>query len=229
MNLKIIFYFNTIMSIREKYNSFLSKFNVLFLSKDILNLIDTLDKYESKQLFEICAWTRIRPELSKELIYENLLVGEQYHNPIEICLFIHDEIVRKIVLSSMSFFNHKFNSYSLIGFLYSDYSKQYDEFINMTTFKYNQIKYVDKDSLANSENTYEKLENELVDYICLFLVEFISEYMLISLEEYKSLFDKIFSQTGCSEKTDWGLIIQEINSSIESYMSVYKNLKKTEK
>lgn len=223
MNLKIIFYLNTIMSIREKYNSFVSKFNLLFLSKDILNLIDTLDKYESKQLFEICAWTRIRPELSKELIYENLLVGEQYHNPIEICRFIHDEIVKKIVLSSMSFFNHKFNSYSLIGFLYSDYSKQYDEFINITTFKYNQIKST-HDSLVNNQ----KLENDLVDYICLFLVEFISEYMLISLEEYKNLFEKIFSQTGSSEKTDPGLLIQEINSSIESYMSVYKNLKKKE-
>ncbi len=42
-----------------------------------------------------------------------------------------DEIVKKIVLNSMSFFNHKFNSYSLIGFIYSDYSKQYDEFIDI--------------------------------------------------------------------------------------------------
>lgn len=213
--------------IREKYNNLISKFNNIMLSKDILNLIDVIDKYDSTQMIEMISWTLIRPELSKEIVYENLLVNNQYSSPVELCKFIHEEIVNKIFLKSMSLFNHKFNSYSLIGFIYVDYSKQYDDFISTLCFKYNQIKNAHKS--FDPENEYSKsivLETEIIDYITLFLVEFITAYILVSLEEYISLFKTMFSSTNYSEANNLSEIVKDVNTCIESYMTSQKNLKK---
>jgi hypothetical protein len=213
------------MSIREKYNNFISKFNNILLSKDILNLVDVIDKYDSKQILEMITWTIIRPELSKEIVYENLLVNNQYSSPVELCKFIHEEIVNKIYLKSMSLLNHKFNTYSLIGFIYVDYSREYDEFISTLCFKYNQIKNTHKSFDPESEKNV-VLETEIIDYITLFLVEFITAYLFVSLEEYISLFRNIFGGTTYSDSSNLSEIVKEVNTCIESYMTSQKNLKK---
>jgi hypothetical protein len=215
------------MGVREKYNNFISKLNNILLSKDIFNLIDVIDKYDSTQMIEMISWTLLRPELSKEIVYENLLVNNQYSNPVELCKFIHEEIVNKIFLKTMSLFNHKFNSYSLIGFIYAEYSKQYDDFISTLCFKYNQIKNAHKS--FDPESDFSKsivLETEIIDYITLFLVEFITAYSLVSLEEYISLFKNIFSSTNYSESHNLSEIVKDINTCIESYMNAQQTLKK---
>lgn len=215
------------MSIREKYNNFISKFNNILLSKDILNLVDVIDKYDSKQILEMITWTIIRPELSKEIVYENLLVNNQYSSPVELCKFIHEEIVNKIYLKSLSLLNHKFNIYSLIGFIYVDYSREYDEFISTLCFKYNQIKNAHKSFDPESEFSKSVvLETEIIDYITLFLVEFITAYLFVSLEEYISLFKNLFGTTNYSDSSNLGEIVKEVNTCIESYITSQKNLKK---